>query len=161
MILRFYDERPKQIILKCLFGRNRNYVTMLWNTEKFLTQRMSCLIRHQLYKSGFIRTVPSVNMSFTISSRFQDIFNSFKNKTINQLSKINPAEKINNVIEYPQRFLKEMQRTWLITIICITVICCCLVVLHFRFQGYCRRKRTRIHNRDLFKLSTIMTQNKY
>lgn len=118
-----------------------------------------------IYKIVFFQTVSSFTMSFSIPSRFQSIFNSFKNKTIKQFEDINPWKKINNIIDYPATWLKSFQRIWLTTLICLSIICCCLVIFYCLCQGYfrcrCRRKQTKLCNRDLVKLSTIMKQNKY
>jgi hypothetical protein len=58
------------------------------------------------------------------------------------------TKKIDKIIEdgseflrSPINWLKEMQRTWLIYVICMAIICLCISFFYCAWQGYCSRRR--------------------
>ena len=58
------------------------------------------------------------------------------------------TRKIDKIIEDGSEFLrpstdwlKEMQRIWLIYVICMAIICLCILFFYCAWQGYCSRRR--------------------
>jgi t-SNARE complex subunit (syntaxin) len=118
-----------------------------------------------------------------ISSQFRNIFNLLVPKTVIQQSNSNSMEKITRVIDSsihqgvekvekiigdtselirsPAKWLTDMQRNWLIYIICMAIICLCILFFYCACQGYCSRKRStnsRLTNR-LAEITMIMAKN--
>lgn len=69
-------------------------------------------------------------------------------------------EDSNELIRTPAKWLKNMQTTWLIVVICLTIICLCVLIFYCICQGYCvcRRNNDRQLNNRLAKITMIMAK---
>jgi len=118
-----------------------------------------------------------------ISSQFRNFFNVFVPKTVNQQSISNSIGKVTNVIDSsirqgvgkvekiigdtgelirsPAKWLTDLQRNLLISIICVAIICLCILFFYCAWQGYCscrRSSNSRLTNR-LAKITMVMAKN--
>jgi hypothetical protein len=120
---------------------------------------------------------------FNFTSPFQYVSNLIGRKTAIKLPS-NPVEKISKAIDSsvkegtkkvgkiiedsgklipsPTKWLKDMQRSWLIYVISMTIICLCILFLYCAWQGYCSRRRRTADKRladQLAQITMIMTKN--